>query len=80
MEYQAKLNENTHLFYITFQVLNALIKDFKIEPPDLLVFISLHTEPHSALFEKNFLSRMFLFKRIHSNSSLLPLPLMSKIC
>ena len=54
MEYQAKLNENTHLFYITFQVLNALIKDFKIEPPDLLVFISLHTEPHSALFEKKF--------------------------
>ena len=80
MEYQVKLNENTQLFYITFQVLNALVEYFKIEPPGPLVFIFLHTEPHATLFEKTFLSRMFLFQRIHSNWSLLPLPLMSKIC
>ena len=43
MEYQAKLNESTHLFYIAFQVLKVLLKNlFIIQSPGLLLLIVLH--------------------------------------
>ena len=49
-EYQAKLNESTHLFYIVFQVLKVLlIFSFIIQSPVLSVLIVLHQFLHQQM-------------------------------
>ena len=63
MEYQAKLNETTHPFYIVFQVLKVfLINLFIIQSPGLFALIVLSAdvifhnilELHSTLSETRF--------------------------
>ena len=50
MEYQGKLNESTHLFYIVFQVLKVPLINFCIvQSPGLLVLIVLHQFLHQQM-------------------------------
>ena len=50
MEYQAKLYESRHPFYIIFQVLKVLIiNPFIMQPPGLLTLIVLHQFLHQQM-------------------------------
>ena len=49
MEYQAKLNENTHPLYIAFQVLKVPKKIHEMQPTGLLLLIVLHLFLHQQI-------------------------------